>query len=121
MSLVCIKKLLTALALLLLALGCRTPPTLRGHVQSSLSTTASTTANVTRPPGPAKEPSEIQTVAFQEPATSREEEIPRPPFDEADELSLDRLIDDVLATHPSVEAMVAAWQAAADRYPQVVS
>lgn len=36
-------------------------------------------------------------------------------------LSLPLLIDDVLARHPSLSAAFAAWQAAAARYPQVVS
>lgn len=38
-----------------------------------------------------------------------------------EDLSLDRLIAEVLAVHPSIESMSAAWQAAAQRYPQVVS
>jgi outer membrane protein TolC len=37
------------------------------------------------------------------------------------ELQLPQLIDDVLARNPSLWAMTAAWQAAAQRYPQVVS
>ncbi len=36
-------------------------------------------------------------------------------------LSLPLLIDDVVARHPSLSAAIAAWQAAAARYPQVVS
>lgn len=36
-------------------------------------------------------------------------------------LSLPLLLDDVLARHPTVAAAAAAWQAAAARYPQVVS
>lgn len=36
-------------------------------------------------------------------------------------LSLELLIDDVLARHPSIASAQAAWQAAAARYPQVVS
>jgi outer membrane protein TolC len=37
------------------------------------------------------------------------------------ELSLPRLIDEVQTRNPSLQAMVAAWQAAAQRYPQVIS
>jgi outer membrane protein, heavy metal efflux system len=37
------------------------------------------------------------------------------------ELSVDELVADVLDRHPSIEAAAAAWQAAAARYPQVVS
>lgn len=36
-------------------------------------------------------------------------------------LSLPHLVDDVLARHPTLAAATAAWQAAAARYPQVVS
>jgi cobalt-zinc-cadmium efflux system outer membrane protein len=39
----------------------------------------------------------------------------------ARELSLETLIADVEATNPSLQSMVAAWQAASQRYPQVVS
>ncbi|MDA1231606.1 MAG: TolC family protein, partial [Planctomycetota bacterium] len=37
------------------------------------------------------------------------------------ELSLEQLIADVQAIHPTMQAMYAAWQAAAQRYPQAVS
>jgi cobalt-zinc-cadmium efflux system outer membrane protein len=37
------------------------------------------------------------------------------------ELSLPKLIAEVEARNPSLEAMTAAWQAAAQRYPQVIS
>ena len=37
------------------------------------------------------------------------------------ELSLEQLIAEVQTIHPTVEAMYAAWQAAAQRYPQAVS
>ena len=36
-------------------------------------------------------------------------------------LSLEEFVAEVRAKHPSVQAMLAAWQAAAQRYPQVVS
>jgi outer membrane protein TolC len=42
-------------------------------------------------------------------------------FDGQDELVLAQLVSEVLARNPSVQAMIAAWQAAAARYPQVVS
>jgi cobalt-zinc-cadmium efflux system outer membrane protein len=41
--------------------------------------------------------------------------------DGAPELSLARLIEEVQSRNPSLQAMVAAWQAAAQRYPQAVS
>lgn len=36
-------------------------------------------------------------------------------------LALPQLVDEVLAVNPTLAAMVAAWQAAAERYPQVVA
>jgi outer membrane protein, heavy metal efflux system len=36
-------------------------------------------------------------------------------------LDVDRLVDEVLAQNPSVEAMIATWQAAAARYPQAIA
>ncbi len=38
-----------------------------------------------------------------------------------EELSLERLIDEVRARNPSLQAMAATWQAAAQRFPQAVS
>ena len=43
------------------------------------------------------------------------------PLPERSELSLPELTAEVQARNPSVQAMVAAWQAASQRYPQVVS
>jgi len=43
------------------------------------------------------------------------------PFLSAPELSVDQLVSAVLARNPSLQAAIAAWQAAADRYPQAVS
>jgi cobalt-zinc-cadmium efflux system outer membrane protein len=40
---------------------------------------------------------------------------------ENNELTLDRLVEGVLAQNPSLAQMVAAWQAASARYPQVTS
>jgi outer membrane protein TolC len=42
-------------------------------------------------------------------------------FQGADSLSVESLIEQVLAHNPSLAQMVAAWQAASARYPQVVS
>jgi len=36
-------------------------------------------------------------------------------------LSRDRLVDEVLARNPSLQAMIEAWRAAAARYPQMIS
>jgi cobalt-zinc-cadmium efflux system outer membrane protein len=43
------------------------------------------------------------------------------PFAGRDELSVDELVEQVLAHNPSLAQMVAAWQAASARYPQVTS
>ena len=42
-------------------------------------------------------------------------------FDPDEQLSLALLIAEVQTVHPSVNAMYSAWQAAAQRYPQMVS
>jgi outer membrane protein TolC len=43
------------------------------------------------------------------------------PFADRGELSVDVLVEQVLAVNPSLAQMVAAWQAASARYPQVTS
>src|SRR5262245_56522206 len=49
-------------------------------------------------------------------------ELPRPPqFADMNELAAEALVAEVLARNPSLAEMVAAWQAAAARYPQVTS
>jgi outer membrane protein TolC len=47
--------------------------------------------------------------------------LPGSPFAGQDELSVDALVQQVLARNPSLEQMNAAWQAASARYPQVTS
>jgi outer membrane protein TolC len=44
-----------------------------------------------------------------------------PPFAGAGELSVEALVEQVLARNPSLAQMTAAWQAASARYPQVTS
>jgi outer membrane protein TolC len=44
-----------------------------------------------------------------------------PPFKEQNELMVEELIEQVLARNPSLSQMIAAWQAASARYPQVTS
>ena len=46
---------------------------------------------------------------------------PADPFAGQSELNAERLIFEVQARNPSLEAMIAAWQAAAQRYPQMIS
>lgn len=47
--------------------------------------------------------------------------LPPAPFEDKAELQVDALIDAVLARNPTLAQMVAAWQAASARYPQVTS
>lgn len=49
------------------------------------------------------------------------QEVKTDPPQKADELSVDGLVADVLARNPNLSQMVAAWQAASARYPQVRS
>ncbi len=64
-------------------------------------------------------------VSFEEntpaPAASVSEITVATAFTSESELSLESLVAEVQAVHPSVEAMYSAWQAAAQRYPQVIS
>ena len=70
-----------------------------------------------------QQPSVVTQVAYQPettpavpPPVSQEE-----PLAASVELSLPELISEVDACNPSLQAMIAAWHAAAQRYPQVVS
>jgi outer membrane protein TolC len=55
------------------------------------------------------------------PATISEAIVCRDPIAESPELETEQLVSEVLRRNPTLEAMIAAWQAAASRYPQVVS
>jgi outer membrane protein, heavy metal efflux system len=57
----------------------------------------------------------------QQPAASVRSVAYHEPLSDVGELSLPELTAEVQARNPSVQAMVAAWQAASERYPQVVS
>ena len=116
---------LMTLMTLTLASGCRStapphavvkPPTVSVSQQES--------AGKSRPPATRdrSEPA-VRPVAFQEPLPEAET-IPAPTewnIESANELRLQAFVAEVVARHPSVQAMVAAWQAAAQRYPQVVA
>jgi outer membrane protein TolC len=80
---------------------------------------------------PARASAEIQTVSYQEVGPSLPEPRKSPaaaipeahaaPFVGISELSLEALVQEVLGRNPSLAQMVAAWQAASARYPQVTS
>jgi outer membrane protein TolC len=56
------------------------------------------------------------------PASAATTQPPSPPvFADTSELSVEALIEQVLARNPSLAQMIAAWQAASARYPQVTS
>jgi outer membrane protein TolC len=62
----------------------------------------------------------LQTVAFTESADITPQSSDHP-FEGMKNLSVDSLIEQVLARNPSLAQMVATWQAASARYPQVTS
>jgi outer membrane protein TolC len=63
-------------------------------------------------------PSEILPAPPQSPYRSDD---PCDPFNGQVELSVERLVAEVQARNPSIQAASSAWRAAANRYPQVVS
>jgi outer membrane protein TolC len=63
-------------------------------------------------------PSEIPPTPPQSPYRSDD---PCDPFNGQVELSVERLVAEVQARNPSIQAASSAWRAAANRYPQVVS
>ena len=106
------------------SIGCRTP-------SIRLSKSVSPPARLANPAdlddSEPKELSEsshcVTTVSFEEntPAVSVSEIAVATTLTSAGELSLASLVAEVQAVHPSVEAMYSAWQAAAQKYPQVIS
>ena len=62
----------------------------------------------------------MQQVAWQQP-TQEQVGLKEPDLQAAAELSLPDLVDEVLAINPSIESAMAAWRAAAQRYPQEVA
>ncbi|MCI0465339.1 MAG: TolC family protein [Gemmataceae bacterium] len=71
------------------------------------------------------EASSLLQTSFQEAATAHLDppaEAPAEnPFSQATELAVEELVEHVLARNPSLPQMIAAWQAASARYPQVTS
>ena len=111
------KAQLCALIIIVLG-GCRSAPT--------------RTAAISPPPPAAMDaPASVPQVAPQPAIASVSFEEALPPtggaatsaakFDSQTELSLPTLIEEVQSRNPSLQAMIAAWQAAAQRYPQAIS
>jgi outer membrane protein, heavy metal efflux system len=96
--------------------GCRSAPPLHNR-ETSESLPISDSGN--EPQAPVAEKSAITRTAFEEPLPPSE--AGKLGLDVQAELSLPALIAEVQSRNPSLEAMAAAWQAAAQRYPQAVS
>lgn len=69
----------------------------------------------------ANDRSDIQLASASAPASLPDASVPCAAFGGAAELSVDALIEQVLTRNPTLAQMVAAWQAASARYPQVTS
>jgi outer membrane protein, heavy metal efflux system len=96
--------------------GCRSAPPLQG-TGPAVSLPISDSANALQ--SPVAEKSAVTRTAFEEPLPPSE--AGKAGLDVQAELSLPALIAEVQSRNPSLEAMAAAWQAAAQRYPQAVS
>lgn len=96
--------------------GCRTAPQPVGRY-STVSPAEKDSAN--EPALRAEEPV-ITTTAFEEQLPPSAESVKSGSGPQA-ELSLQQLVDEVQSRNPSLQAMAAAWQAAAQRYPQAIS
>ena len=108
---------------LVAAIGCQSPVARIAHrpmPAAGANRPGNDPVDVSRRPSLAA--SHIRPVSHAEPASqTTEDSARRSSWEGVGELSLDRLIAEVQAAHPSVESMTAAWQAAAYRYPQVVA
>ncbi len=115
MSLVRTTQLCALLAAL--SVGCRATPTRVATSQPSAHEEITVnSANIETASTP------VNSVAFEQELPSPDEavELPSVPVEEM-ELSLPILVAEVRARNPSLQAMAAAWQAAAQRYPQAIS
>lgn len=111
------------LGLLCAALGCQSSGTRyaqRPTPSARVNKPSTVQAKDSRPES--RETRSLRLVAHTESTVPDEEQVARASvLASVDELSLDILIAEVQTAHPSVEAMYAAWQAASQRYPQVIS
>jgi cobalt-zinc-cadmium efflux system outer membrane protein len=112
------------IALLALA-GCQTPAFAPGGSSAAVVYSGAATPVTMRLPAPARPVAGIDTttVNFQEsiPVPLPTVEPGLDPVSMGDELVLEQFVAAVEARHPSLQAMLAAWQAAAQRYPQEVA
>ena len=91
-------------------------------VVSELGSSVTTTGSIATPEAsPANNCPHISLISWETPSQSVELTSTPDPFPAAKELTVDSLVEQVLARNPSLAEMTAAWQAAAARYPQAVS
>ncbi len=62
----------------------------------------------------------LTNVSYEEPVSDNNAAV-ESDFESQTELSAERLVDEVEARNPTLQALVAGWQAAAQRYPQAIS
>jgi cobalt-zinc-cadmium efflux system outer membrane protein len=113
------------LVLAAMASGCQTEPTVAHFVTSDVAPVRTAAPNAAAAIVPVAHEAAIVPVAHEEvspvaapdPANSEKSD----PLLSARELSLEGLLAAVEERNPSLAAMVAAWQAAAQRYPQAVA
>ena len=92
--------------------GCRTAPLPKDNVST-------VSPAIINPAGESTQRN-IRTTAFEEPLPPANDSVRSDDNSQA-ELALPELIIQVQNRNPSLQAMAASWQAAAQRYPQVVS
>jgi outer membrane protein, heavy metal efflux system len=106
------------LALAIVSAGCESQPTVARFVTSDITAKAASASDA--PPAETVVPAshqELAPAALPSPASGASAD----PFLAGPELSLDALLTAVEQRNPSLEGMVAAWQAAAQRYPQAIA
>ncbi len=101
---------------LVLLVGCRSAPPPTSELASA---PVGLPAALTRAE-PSPQPSRIIPASYSEPLPPPAPDVATPLGSEG-ELSLPQLIAEVEARNPSLQAMAAAWQAAAERYPQALA
>lgn len=108
---------------MLLLFGCRTAPQQQFSYSIPMRPLSSASQKQDLPRVASAPTPTLQPVAFQQPLANETplttREIAVVAVDTG--LSLEQFVAEVRAKHPSVQAMIATWQAAAQRYPQVVA
>ena len=114
----------TCLELVVTTTGCRAPSAHQSEIAASQAPRAvHTQLDENHRIALSAKAETVSPVSFEKSTTDESSSDPalQTPLDSEAELRLDQLIADVQSVHPSIDAMVSAWQAAAQRYPQAVS